>query len=225
VPADDLAVEGRRDRSGGGVTVRGVGSAAAVPDVVVVDLGAEVRAADVGAALTQAGEALGRMRDAVTAAGVDPRAVRTSSTSTWTETNETGGVRAVVRLGLVVTLPDVEAAGATIGSTLEAGGSAAWLGGLRLVVSDPSEAAAAAREAAYDDAAAKAAHLAHLAGRSLGDVVWIREDDTGGAAPLRLARFEQTAKLDVPVDAGEQSVQAALVVRWAWATPADRPAV
>lgn len=215
---DTLTGEGGR-RSGGGVTVRGVGSAAAEPDVVVVDLGAEARAADVGAALAEATGALARMRSALTAAGVDDRAVRTSSTSTWTETTEQGSVRVVGRLGLLVTLPDVGAAGSTIGAALEAGGPAAWLGGLRLVVSDPSEAAAAAREAAYDDAAAKAAHLAHLAGRSLGDVVWIREDEAGGAVPLRLARAESAAKLDLPVDAGEQSVQAAVVVRWAWATP------
>lgn len=214
---DTLTGEGRR--AGGGVTVRGVGSAAAEPDVVVVDLGAEVRAADVGAALADATGALARMRSALTAAGVDDRAVRTSSTSTWTETTEQGSVRVVARLGLLVTLPDVGAAGSTIGAALEAGGPAAWLGGLRLVVSDPSEAAAAAREAAYDDAAAKAAHLAHLAGRSLGDVAWIREDEPGGPAPLRLARAESAAKLDLPVDAGEQSVQAAVVVRWAWATP------
>ncbi|WP_019135062.1 SIMPL domain-containing protein [Cellulomonas massiliensis] len=218
--ADDaLAGEGRRDRAGGGVTVRGTGSAAAEPDVVVVDLGAEVRAADVGAALAEATGALTRMRSALTAAGVDARAVRTSSTSTWTETTEQGTVRVVARLGLLVTLTDVGAAGPTIGAALEAGGSSAWLGGLRLVVSDPAQAEATAREAAYDDAAAKAAHLAHLAGRSLGDVVWIREDEAGGAAPLRLARTESAAKLDVPVDAGEQSVHAALVVRWAWAAP------
>jgi len=204
----------------GGVTVRGSGAADTVPDVVVVELATEVRAADVGAALRESTDALRALRRALDDAGVDDRAVRTGGTSTWTE--QTGpdgdGLRVVARLGLVVTLHDVASAGDVVGAALAAGGPAVRLGGLRLVVSDPSTAQARAREAAWQEAAAKARQLADLAGRALGPVVWVREEEPGGgAAPL----FARAEAYPVPVEPGEQTVQAALTVRWAWA---DDPA-
>ncbi len=207
------------DRRGprGGVRVRGTGAADAVPDVVVADLGTEVRAADVSAALRDATQALADVRTALRDAGVEDRAVRTGSTSTWTEQTGPDGadLRVVARLGLVVTLRDVATAGDVIGAALAAGGSAVRLGGLRLVVSDPSLAQARAREAAWQDAQDKATHLADLAERPLGRVLSVREEEPGGATP-RFARAVSAQAVPVPVEAGEQTVHAAVVVHWAW---------
>jgi len=218
-----VTVDARGDRGPrGGVTVRGHGAADTVPDVVVADLATEVRSADVGAALREATDALAAVRAALRAAGVEDRAVRTGSTSTWTEQTGPDGadLRVVARLGLVVTLRDVPAAGDVVGAALAAGGAAVRLGGLRLVVSDPAPAQARAREAAWQDAHAKAEHLAALAGRVLGDVLRVHEDEPGGGAVPRFARAGAQA-LAVPVEPGEQTVQAAVTVRWAWA---DDPA-
>ncbi|UZN04292.1 SIMPL domain-containing protein [Cellulomonas sp. S1-8] len=216
---DERGDGGRR----GGVTVRGAGAAEAVPDVVVADLGTEVRAPDVSAALRDATDALAAVRAALRAAGVEDRAVRTGSTSTWTE--QTGpdgeGLRVVAHLGLVVTLRDVATAGDVIGGALAAGGAHVRLGGLRLVVSDPGPAQTRAREAAWQDAAAKAEHLAALAGRPLGRVLWVREDEPGGGATPRFARAAVAGAFAAPVEPGEQTVQAAVTARWAWA---DDPA-
>jgi len=213
---------GRHDeRPRGGVTVRGTGAADAVPDVVVADLATEVRADDVAAALREATDAFAAVRAALRDAGVDDRAVRTGATSTWTEQTGPDGqsLRVVARLGMVVTLHDVDTAGDVIGRAVAAGGSPVRLGGLRLVVSDPTAAQARAREAAWQDAAAKAAHLAQLAGRATGAVLWVHEDEPGGAAPL-FARAARAEAFAVPVEPGEQTVQAAVTVRWAWAPEA-----
>lgn len=202
----------------GGVTVRGAGAADAVPDVVVADLATEVRAGDVSTALREATDALAAVRATLRDRGVDDRAVRTGSTSTWTEQSGDHGevLRVVARLGLVVTLRDVAAAGQVVGAAVAAGGEAVRLGGLRLVVSDPAAAQTAARQAAWADAVAKAEQLAALAGRTLGTVRWVREEEpAGGASPL-FARARADA-LAVPVEPGEQTVQAAVSVRWGWA--------
>ncbi|MBO3096468.1 SIMPL domain-containing protein [Cellulomonas dongxiuzhuiae] len=216
---------GHDDRPRGGVTVRGCGAADAVPDVVVADLATEVRADDVSTALREATAALAAVRTALRDAGVEDRAVRTGTTSTWTEQTGADGdaLRVVARLGLAVTLRDVAAAGDVIGSAVTAGGSPVRLGGLRLVVSDPAAAQVRAREAAWQDAAAKAAHLAELAGRTLGAVLRVDEDEPRGAAPL-FARSAAADAFTVPVEPGEQTVQAAVTVRWAWApTPGFEP--
>ncbi|WP_051681840.1 SIMPL domain-containing protein [Cellulomonas sp. HZM] len=200
----------------GGVTVRGSGAADAVPDVVVADLGAQATEPDVGSALAAAGDALAAMRDALRSAGVADGAVRTGSTSTWEDSSVPDVRRTVARLGLVVTLSDVTTAGDVLGAVVAAGASHAWLGGLRLVVSDPSQAAAAARTAAFDDATTKATQWAALAGHRLGPVLWVHEDEPGGGGAPRFARAAKDVRA-IPVEPGEQTVQAAVQVRFAWA--------
>lgn len=200
----------------GGLTVRGHGAAAAVPDVVVAELGAEVRADDVGAALREATSALAAVRAALREGGVPDADVATGGTATWTEHTGPGpdDLRVVARLGLVVTLRDVAGAGDLVGAALAAGGGAARLDGLRLQVADPSAAQARAREAAWHDAQTTAQHLAGLAGRELGAVLRVRQDEE---AATGAARFAVAGASLPPVEAGEQTVRVSLTVRWAWA--------
>jgi uncharacterized protein YggE len=202
----------------GGVTVRGSGAADAAPDAVVADVATEVRDADVAVALRDATAALAAVRQALRTAGVEDRAVRTGATSTWTEQTGPDGtdLRVVARLGLVVTLRDATTAGDVVGAALAAGGPAVRLGGLRLVVSDPAYAQARAREAAWQDAWEKASHLAALAGRALGEVAWVREGEPDPGAVPRFARAASADAFALPVDAGEQTVHAAVTVRWTW---------
>lgn len=208
-PADE-----HREHRGprGGVTVRGAGAVDVTPDVVVADLATEARAGDVGSALSSATAALAAVRAALRTAGVPDADVRTGTTSTWTEHVE-DRLRVVAHLGLVVTLRHVPTAGDVVTAALAAGGDEVRLGGLRLVVADPGPARVQARELAWQDARASAEHLAHLAGRGLGPVLWVHEDDpSGGAAPA----FARVAGA-IPVEPGEQAVRAALTARWAWA--------
>lgn len=205
----------------GGVTVTGAGEAEAVPDLAVADLGAEARAVDAERALAEAGSCLDRMRAVLRDAGVDDLSMRTTQSSTWTDSSAVGSSRVVARLGLQVTLRDVATAGDVVGAAVVAGGEPARMDGIRLEISDPTQPRAQAREAAWADAVARATQWATLAGRRLGEVQWVTE---GGAdaAPLRMGRVMGVAKaMSVPVEAGQQTVSADVTVRWAWADSSD----
>ena len=211
---DDEGVRRRGPR--GGVTVTGSGEAEAVPDVAIADLGAEARAVDAERALGEAGECLDRMRAVLRDAGVDDLSLRTTQSSTWTDSSATGSSRVVARLGLQVTLRDVAVAGDVVSAAVVAGGEPARMDGIRFEISDPSGPRARARAAAWADAVARATQWAELAGRQLGEVQWVTE---GGAdaAPLRMGRAMGVAKaMSVPVEAGQQTVSADVTVRWAW---------
>lgn len=202
----------------GGVTVTGAGEAQAVPDRAIADLGAEARGVDAERALAEAGECLDRMRAVLREAGVDDPAMRTTQSTTWTDGSARGSSRVVARLGLQVTLHDVAVAGDVVGAAVVAGGEPARMDGLRLEISDATEPRARAREAAWADAAARAAHWAALSGRRLGDVQWVTEGGADGA-PLGMGRVMGVAKtmsMSVPVEAGQQTVTADVTVRWSW---------
>jgi len=200
-----------RRGSRGGVTVRGSGEVLTVPDVVIAELGAEARALDANRALVLASAAVVRMTDSLREAGVEARALQSRGTSTWTD-----GDHAVARTDLTVTLRDIDAAGDLLGAAVTAGGDEARVGTLRYAVSDPSAAQASARELAWADAVTKATHWATLAGRPLGEVVWVQE---GGAdaAPMFARVAAAPMGMSIPVEAGEQTVRADVTARFAWA--------
>ena len=213
----DRPDEGRR-RHGprGGVTVTGSGVAEAVPDVAIADLGAEARAVDAERALRTAGECLDRMRASLREAGVDDLSMRTTLSTSWADSSAVRSSRIVARLSLQVTLRDVAVAGDVVGAAVVAGGEQARMDGLRLEISDPTEARARAREAAWADALARATQWAALSGHRLGEVQWVTE---GGAdaAPMQMTRSRVTKAMSVPVEPGQQTVSADVTVRWAWA--------
>ena len=91
----------RRRGPRGGVTVTGFGEAEAVPDLAIASLGAEARGLDAERALAAAGECIDRMRAVLRDAGVDDLAIRTTHSSTWTDSSTGGSSRVVARLGHV----------------------------------------------------------------------------------------------------------------------------
>lgn len=200
------------------MTVTGSGEAEAVPDTAVADLGAEARAVDAERALTEAGECLDRMRAVLRDAGVDDLSVRTTQSSTWTDTSAVGTSRVVARLGLQVTLRDVAVAGDVVGAAVVAGGEPARMDGIRFELSDPTQPRARAREAAWADAVARATQWAALAGRRLGEVQWVTE---GGADAVPLRGMGLAKAMSVPVEPGQQTVSADVTVRWAWGGSED----
>lgn len=202
-----------------GVTVAGSASVHVVPDVVTAVLGAHVRASDVQDALARAEEALGALRASLLADGVAEPDLRTEATNVWREdARAEGGAPVVtVRLTLRAVVRDVGGAGGVVHRALAAAGEAAQLDSLTFGVTDPGAAAAQARDAAFADAQGRAAQLARLAGRSLGAVVEVEDVDGGPPTPRPLARGAVAMAATLPVDAGDQLVQATVRVRWSWA--------
>ncbi|WP_167496898.1 SIMPL domain-containing protein [Cellulosimicrobium funkei] len=206
--------------NGSGVTTTGQGAVTVTPDVAVVELGAEASAPGVQDALDRANAGLAAARDALVAHGVAPSDLRTSQTSTWTEQRE-DGPRTTARLTLRATLRDVGASGEVVRAALDAAGPVGRLDSTSLAVGDPGPLAAAAREAAFADARARAEQYARLAGRSLGPVVEIREDD-GAPAPVARVLAAKATSDALVVEPGRQEVRATVTVRWELADPADR---
>ena len=203
-----------------GIQVLGAGTAVAPPDVVRIDLAAEAVADTVSDALSQATTGLARIRSVLVEAGVPTDDLRTTDTSVHIDYGPRGEgpQRFVARLGLTAHVRDVGEAGSILQNALEEAGDTARLSGLTLSHSDPSSLLAAAREAAFADALAKAKQFATLAGRELGAVVAIDDTTPGGPVPLprpMAAMRLEAAEFDV--EGGQQEVSARVVVRWSWA--------
>lgn len=200
-------------RPASGVATTGTGRVAVVPDVAVVRLGAQVTDAEAATAHQAAAAGASALVEALVAAGVERRALRTAGTSSWTDPGETGGQPRAPRTTVTISVEArlaPERAGELVQVALAAAGESGRLESTQLQVSDPGAARAAARAQAFAEARAAAEQLAALAGRALGEVVEVVEGGVG-AAPV-LARMAA-----MPVEAGEQEVAVTLAVRHRWA--------
>lgn len=205
-----------------GVTVTGSASVDVEPDIVVADMGVDARDADVSTALRAAETSLDRMREVLLQHGVEHPDLRTSQTSIWRQdrTDDAGvvvGTTVHVRLGLQVTVRDLDTAGDLVHAALEAAGPVAQMNSLSFAVSDAAGPLAQAREAAFDDARAVAEAYATKAGRPLGPVVSVVEQPQNApVVPRALKAGMEMARAAVPVEPGVQSVSASVTVRWAF---------
>ena len=102
------------------------------------------------------------------------------------------------------------------GAAVAAAGDGARVHGLELAVGDPAAVAAAAREAAWRDALARAEQYAALAGAALGRVLEIKEapPPPPEARPMRLMAAE-AAPGGPATEPGETTIWAAVTVTWA----------
>lgn len=201
------------------MTVAGSGGATAVPDTALLQLGVETRGSTPAEALDGCRLALDQVLAALDAEGVDP-AHRTTGGLELHEDWESrqpgqGPVRYVANARLSVRLAQPARAGQVAAATATAGGDAARVHGLGFVVGDPAAVAAAARDAAWRDALARAGQYARLAGAALGPVLEIREapPPPPDARPMRLLAAE--APPGPATEPGETTVWAAVSVTWA----------
>ena len=197
----------------------GTGTAAAVPDVVDGELGAEASAADVQQALDAAAAGLDAARSALADHGVAAADVQTTQTSTWTERRDGGEQVTTARLSLRARVRDVATAGECVRTALAAAGPVARLESMHVAFGDTDTLVRSAREAAFHDARATAEQLAALAGRTLGPVVDVLDGaggGGGGAGPRAWAMRSDMAATGIGVDPGTQEVSASVTVRWSF---------
>ena len=206
------------------VTVAGAGGASAVPDTALLELGVETRGSTPAEALDACARALDQVRAALDAEGVEP-ARRTTSGLQLHEDWESrqpgrGPVAYQAAARLTVRLAQPERAGQVAAAAVAAGGHDARVHGLGLVAGDPAGVAAAAREAAWRDALARAGQYAELAGMALGPVLEIREapPPPPDARPMRLLAAE-AGPAGPATEPGETTVWAAVSVTWALRPP------
>ena len=206
------------------VTVTGTGAATAVPDTALLQLGVETRGATPVEAFELCRRTLAAVLAALDAEGVEPARRTTTGLELhedW-ESRQAGagpvGYRASTRL--TVRLDDPAGAGQIAAAAVAVGGDAARVHGLEFVVGDTATVAAAAREAAWRDAEARAGQYATLAGAALGPVLEVRDvAPPPDARPMRLLAGRDD--LGGPAtEQGEATSSAAVAVTWALAPAA-----
>ncbi|MDQ4502650.1 SIMPL domain-containing protein [Sinomonas sp. ASV322] len=210
------------------VTVTGTGTARATPDVAVLRLSVEVRAAILAEAYEGAAATAKKVVDAALEAGIPRSDLATSGLYVRPEMDWQYRSGKIVGYfageGFTVKSRDLGRTPELLDAVVRAAGDALRIHGLALEVDDPAAALAAAQEAAFDDARAAAERLARRAGRSLGPA--IRIDVAGPLAPgmpvpfVRAAAVASSAE-QMPIEAGEAELRATVTVAWRLAEPDD----
>lgn len=201
-----------------GVIVSGLGKVSGTPDVLRVQLGVEVRRADVSEALRDANEIQSRVRDAVRRDGVDAKDMQTSDVSLNPSYSSKGVPNGyTVNQSLTIKLRNLSKAGKAIGDAVVAGGNAARVQGVSFALEDNAALLEQARDAAYAEAKKKAQRYADLSGRQLGPVELVSEQLPQSETPVAYAAAAPAAdgrSSDVPIDPGQSQVSVSVTVRW-----------
>ncbi|UAK30087.1 SIMPL domain-containing protein [Nocardia asteroides] len=218
----------KTDSRAGAVTTYGHGTARATPDLMRVTISVESRASKVALAYGQAGERVAAVARSLRSDGVDGADIATSGLSVQTETVWTEGqgnriTGYLASTSLTVALRDIgeeadPGPGTVIANCVEAGGDDVRLGGLVLTFADQESLLTRARDAAWENARAKADQYAQRAQRALGKVVEITED-TAAAPPVPRAQslsapMEAYRAAAIPVELGQSEISAGIRVTW-----------
>ena len=178
-----------------GIWVTGQGTISLAPDLTLLNIGVETMGETVAEARDEAARAMDAIVAAVRAHGLEERDVQTRSFNIWPryeypEVLDSSG-RRVTRQTLVgytvsnaatVKIRDMDNVGTIIDDVADAGGNATRINDIQFTVEDPKPHMASLREAAVQDAMAKAEHFATLTGVQVGPLMFITE--TGGGSPV-----------------------------------------
>ncbi|MBF6329747.1 SIMPL domain-containing protein [Nocardia transvalensis] len=192
-----------------------------------VSISIETRASTVALAYHNAAERTTAVTAKLRADGVRSADIATSGLSVHTETTwvEGGGSRItgyVASTSLTVSLrveaQDTPDPATIIGHAVDAGGDDVRLGGLNLTFADQEALLTRARDAAWDNARAKADQYAARAGRTLGQVLEITENTapTTPPIPTRAVQFmsAEASASPIPLEYGESELSTTLRVTW-----------
>lgn len=162
------------------LTMTGTGRASAVPDQLSFSLAVNVERADLDEALEAANTTTSRVLASLQDFDVAKDDVQTTGLSMnpvydyHQDTSPTiRGYRVSQRASVLVS--DLKQGGAAVSAAVAAGGNDVRVDNIRLLVGDPDEVQAEARDAAVAEATAKAEQYAAAAGQDLGQVLTLRE--------------------------------------------------
>ncbi len=163
-----------------GISVSGEGSIDLVPDLALLNVGVEAMSESVSQARDEASQAMDAIIAAVKAQGLEDRDIQTRAFNIWPQYEYQNNGRSTlvgytVNSSATVNIRDIDNVGPIIDEVANAGGNATRIDGIRFTVEDPKPYMAALREAAVQDAMAKAEHLATLAGVELGTLTFVTE--------------------------------------------------
>jgi uncharacterized protein YggE len=194
------------------ITVPGVGTTSAAPDLLTADLEAWSEGPSAGEVLTETNRHAAALLTALAELGVAPADVATTSVHvgpTWDREGHPSGYRA--SNGVRVVLRDLATAGGHLDALARLLGDHVQLGGVSLGLADDASVRSAARAAAMADARARADELAAAVGAAVGEVRRIVEG--GGSGPVPIARAF-AADASIPLAGGATEVTVAVEVEF-----------
>jgi uncharacterized protein YggE len=203
------------------IAVSGTGQVTGTPDTLIVDLGVQVLRPSVGEATGEAARLAQSVIDALKAEGVTEKDIQTTNYSIRPEydyRNDTQTLRGYrVSNTVSAKIRDLDKAGEVIDAAAAAGGNDAIVNSIRFDLEADGPLITAAREAAWNDAKAKAEQLAALAEVRLGKAVSISETSSPAPPPIvyATARAEAGADFVTPIQPGEASVSVVVTVQFA----------
>ncbi|MGV9667917.1 SIMPL domain-containing protein [Nocardia niigatensis] len=200
------------------VTVTGTGKVQGTPDVLNADLGTEVSATDVSAAVNQANDKAKAITDAMVAAGAKREDVKTSDLSVQpsygTDGHNITGYRATNTMHVAVR--DLAKASGILSAAVQAGGNDTRVNSVAFGLEDNTKLLSDARARAFDDARNRAQQYADLAGLKLKTVKTISENGSG-ATPTPTPMYRDTAPGAAPnvnLEPGQQTVTFTITAVW-----------
>lgn len=210
------------------VSVAGNGQVNAQPDVAVIVVGVQTEAAEASAALSQNSEQLQAVIDAVAASGVLTDDIQTQVVQLQpslpvpspdpNQPAPVAGQTAVTPTGYIATnlveirVRDITSLGTLLDTAIAAGGNR--IESIRFEVSDVNTALEQAREAAWNDARAKAEQLAQLAGATLGEVLLINDYSATPFPSAQAGAVALDSRAAVPIAPGNQLIAVSLQITW-----------
>ncbi|NGX06147.1 SIMPL domain-containing protein [Mycobacteroides franklinii] len=196
----------------GDITVVGHGEASGSPDVFQATVGVSVRSRRIAGVMAEVKAKARAVIDAVLDSGVAAEDVRTAWMSVHPQFDGNRITGYAADNSVRITVRDLSKVSDVLDKAVTAGGEAAQLSGVSFDLQDSTELSTQARERAFADAKARAEQYAALAGATLGKV--LRVDETGGASQPRAEFAMLRAAGGPPVEAGQQTVSAAITVVW-----------
>ncbi len=208
-----------------GVWVSGEGKATAAPDILFLTLGVEAQAKSVGEAQSTSREAMSRVRQAISANGIENKDIQTVSYNIQPvyqynqreNKQELIGYRVSDRISVKVR--NIQIAGKVIDAAAEAGGNAIRIDSISFGIDDPAPLRNQAREKAVKDAMAKAKQMAELAGVKLGKALYITESGFVSQPPrpfpVPMALKAEGAAVSTDISPGESEIQVQVQIAFA----------
>jgi uncharacterized protein YggE len=215
VPGLGGAPAGTEER---GIMVMGEGKASAEPDLVVITIGVETRAATADGAAEENSERMAQVMDALQRREIADEDIRTVDYSIQAEIDWDDDERRI--LGYVVSnsvsvkIRDVDQVGDVLDAVTDAGANN--IHGIQFTFDDPTELREEARAEAMADAQSKAQALASLAAVGLGrprmisesfvepfyvePVVYRAPMEAGGGVPVSPGQLEVKVQVQVTYD-------------------------
>lgn len=213
------------------ISVTGSGIATGSPDIANIEIGVEVRDADISTAFAQANATIDNVIAALVDAGVAPDDIRTVNLSLFQERfntpmemapNSSGMAQPeaqpstfVVNNMVRVVVRDINNVAPVIDAAVNAGATNIF--GLSFGIDDQDALISEARTEAFADARARADELAALAGVQVGEVVTIVEG-FGGGSPFDVVNMAATMEMGrgggASIEPGQLSVQVQVQVTY-----------